>query len=817
MALFQNLALTITGNAESAQQVLEETQDAVDQFNENITNSAKNGLKIVGAAAATGAIAIGAALGKGVMENMNLEAGNAKLAAQLGATAEEAGRYGKIAGELYRDNYGESIGDLNDIIKSVVQNIGPSIQLDDASLQAISATLADFGVAFEADAGEMSRAIGSMLKTGMASTAEEALDILTTGFQNGTNAADDLLDTFNEYGTQFRQLGLDGKDALGLLSQGLKAGSRDADVVADSFKELAIRVAAGDAADGIAILGLNADQMAAAFKKGGPEAKAALTQMLDGFRAIEDPSDKTAVAMGLFGTKAEDMQAALNSLDVNTAASSLGEVAGAATRMGDTLNDTALGRIESFKRNIEMNLVEFVGDKVIPLAQELYAEWAPKFQELFETRIKPLIAQFSEWWTANAPAIKEAAIGIGEGLLNAAMKVAEAVAWVGEHWDTIGPILGAIGSLITDNLMPILAVLGGVFIANAIQTVASFVMVQGALVITVAQHAAATAAIVAGWVVARLETLYIMGLYAADAIRTAATSSAAWITQHARMAAAAVVSWATSAASAVAGAATMALATLVAMAPMILMIAAVVAVAAAIAGAVYLIIKYWDEIVAATVAAWNWIKDLVVGVAVWIYEAFMKYSPVGLILSNWRAIVDFFVELPGKIWDSVSGFATMLFDAGKNIIIGLINGIKSMASAPWNALKGIGEDMIGGFKKLFGIHSPSRVFFDMGVNIDDGAIKGLEHRKSALVGTLGDIGNAMLAPVASSVESADWTFSAYDRPAASASASASGNYTWTGNIVVQGSNDPVATAKAVEAAMEEFFSGKVASLRQIRS
>src|SRR3546814_1114465 len=61
------------------------------------------------------------------------------------------------------------------------------------------------------------RAVAKMIKTGLAKNAEEAFDILTRGAQTGANEAEDLLDTFSEYSTQFRKLGLDGKTAMGLL------------------------------------------------------------------------------------------------------------------------------------------------------------------------------------------------------------------------------------------------------------------------------------------------------------------------------------------------------------------------------------------------------------------------------------------------------------------------------------------------------------------------------------------------------------------------------------------------------------------------
>src|SRR5690606_37294568 len=149
------------------------------------------------------------------------------------------------------------------------------------------------------DVGQTSRAVGKMIKTGLAKDATEALDILTAGFQSGANEADDLLDTFSEYSTQFRNMGLSGEQAMGIISQGLRAGARDADVVADAIKEFSIEAVAGSdkIRDAYGELGLNADKMFAALGKGGPEAAKALDITLDKLREVEDPVECNALAV----------------------------------------------------------------------------------------------------------------------------------------------------------------------------------------------------------------------------------------------------------------------------------------------------------------------------------------------------------------------------------------------------------------------------------------------------------------------------------------------------------------------------------------
>lgn len=74
------------------------------------------------------------------------------------------------------------------------------------------------------------------------------------------------------------------------------------------------------------------------------------------------------------------------------------------------------------------------------------------------------------------------------------------------------------------------------------------------------------------------------------------------------------------------------------------------------------------------------------------------------------------------IWNNVKSFlyGVDLRSIGKNIIQGLINGVKSMASSVVNSVRGVVNDAISGAKRLLGIHSPSRVFKQIGVFTGEG-------------------------------------------------------------------------------------------------
>ncbi|MDG4832434.1 phage tail tape measure protein [Solwaraspora sp. WMMD1047] len=318
------------------------------------------------ASAAVAGAAIGAALGAGLLSAMELEKAQAKLTAQLGGDPAYGAEMGRIAGEIYSRGFGESAAAVGESLRGVltaglVQEDATNAEIESVTIKAQA--LADV---FGQDVTATARAAGQMVRNGLAKNSAEAFDILTRGFQETGDHAGDLLDTYSEYSVQFRKLGLDGATATGLMTQGLKAGARDVDTVADAIKEFSIRAIDGStaSAEGFKLLGLNAGRMTAQIAKGGPAAQKGLDTVLDRLRAIEDPVKRDAAAVALFGTKAEDLGAALYALDVDTAADRLGNVTGAADRLGETLEESASQKLEAFKRQAMSALSTTMADAI---------------------------------------------------------------------------------------------------------------------------------------------------------------------------------------------------------------------------------------------------------------------------------------------------------------------------------------------------------------------------------------------------------------------------------------------------------------------
>jgi len=137
-------------------------------------------------------------------------------------------------------------------------------------------------------------------------------------------------------------------------------------------------------------------------------------------------------------------------------------------------------------------------------------------------------------------------------------------------------------------------------------------------------------------------------------------------------------------------------------------------------------------------AAFNTIKDNVetaIGVVIGILEGIGNVvgTVIGFfnnirqgIVDKLQAAIDFVKGIPGTIIGFFSGAISWLYEAGVNMIQGLINGAGSL-------LRRIGQfflDMIPGwivgpFKAALGISSPSKVFEELGRWIPLGLIEGV--------------------------------------------------------------------------------------------
>lgn len=357
-----------------------------------------------------GAIA-GAKLADAVMDGMNMQQDRAMIQARFGLSDAQMVQVGKAAGAAFGNGWGESVEANMSAAGAAMQSglikAGASAADMDPLLEKLNMVTDVMGEEIPA----VTRSAGQLMKTGLARDGSEALDLIYKGQVNNLNVSEDWLDTIDEYSTQFRSLGLTGQEAFGLLSQGVKAGARDTDVVADALKEMSLRVADGTAqADqNFNLLGISAEEMQTKMAAGGAEARDAIGQIFTGLQKIQDPTDRYNAALALFGTKAEDMKAAVNGMDLSKAAAEFRNTGLSADEAAQKL-DTPAAKLQAAR------------NKITVAANDIKLKLAEAFA--------PEVGKMADWVSAHQQEIVQFFTLLGQ----AGLYAGSAVAGLGWAW-----------------------------------------------------------------------------------------------------------------------------------------------------------------------------------------------------------------------------------------------------------------------------------------------------------------------------------------------------------------------------------------------
>lgn len=623
-------------------------------------------------AMAGGGLLAGAALIGGITQALDQGKITAKLGAQLGATPAEAEKYGKVAGQLYAKGVTTDFQAAADAIKATMSAGLAPPDATNAQLESIATKVSDVATTFDLDLGQSANAVGQMMKTKLAPDAKGALDVITRGMQVMGPRADDLMDTFNEYSVQFKNMGFSAEMATGILAQGMKAGARDTDLVADTVKEFSIEAVAGGerVKTGFESLGLNADEMVKKFAAGGPAAAGAFDTVLDKLRGIEDPAKRNAVAIELFGTKAEDMGDALFALDPSKAVATLGKVEGASGKLGDSLRDNAGAQLTAFTRGIQQGFVEILGGQVIPALMD-----------------------FGQWMKENQTTVKVLAGVIGGAMVTAltfmAINATRAAITNVAAWFSTGVGAGAAAARQA---------------AAAARVVASWVLMAGRAVVQAAR-------VVASWVLMGARAAVQAGLHVLHAGRV-------------------VAAWVLMGVQSMLRAAQMAAAWFIALGPIGWVIAVIIGLVALVIANWDKVKKWtisaWNAVVSKVKGAG---ASIVSGVKGAIASALAAWSSFKAgIATRTAALISYVKGIPGRIKSGLGSLGSLLVSAGKNVVRGLLSGIKSMGGWLKGQLISFAKNMIPGpIAKALGISSPSKLLADeIGHWIPPGIAMGVE-------------------------------------------------------------------------------------------
>lgn len=155
--------------------------------------------------------------------------------------------------------------------------------------------------------------------------------------------------------------------------------------------------------------------------------------------------------------------------------------------------------------------------------------------------------------------------------------------------------------------------------------------------------------------------------------------------------------------------------------------------------AVMAIIHNWDAIANGARKAFNSVIGFAVRMHKDLANFFMKipgelgnfFMAMPGVINHWfmvaaKIIFSFFSKLPGQILNYVTRFNTLLYNTGRDLIAGLFHGsVEFFTKMIPSWAKTIYNGIVGFFKAVFGIHSPSTVMAVLGVDLMRGLLVGM--------------------------------------------------------------------------------------------
>ncbi|GLY12211.1 phage tail tape measure protein [Pseudobacillus badius] len=400
----------ITAN-DQASSVIENIQGRLDQLKGTV-------ITIGAAGGVTGAGIVGT--GSSAMIQ------NARTSAVTGIDRTEAK---KMINDIY---FKGMVGNSREEVSLSIRNMAQQTGLRGDQLKTASEISNKIAMIHEKDVPEVDRSLSSMIKN-FNIDSTRAGDNLAYVFKHAGDQYDDLLDTFNEYSSTFKDMKMTPEQVSAAFVAGTKSGARNFDDMADAVREFNIRrLEATDdqvAAFSKALGPAETKKMFKGFKEGAYTGQEALYKLAHGLSKIKDESKRAEMATTLIGTKYEDMKQPI--LDMAAAIDEPVKATGELNKQMNTLKDNPLYPITESGRKLE-GIMSGIGEKVI-------------------TAVSPAFKELNEWLDSKEgqTAVKEMAEDIGSLASAVSSTLIPAAKGIVTHWNLIQtPLAITIGGLV---------------------------------------------------------------------------------------------------------------------------------------------------------------------------------------------------------------------------------------------------------------------------------------------------------------------------------------------------------------------------------
>lgn len=303
------------------------------------------------------------------------------FAAKTGAAGKELEGMDEAIKDIYRNNFGESLeeiaGDMA-AVKHVTGQTGEELKKSTQNVKSLSET-------FDMDMGESIRGVqGLIYQFGLDSG--EAFDLMAAGAQNGLDYTGELGDNIAEYGGKFQQAGYTAKEYFQLLENGSSNGAYNLDKVNDAINEVTNRLAdgtleksmdsinqkTGELEEGTGNWGKGVEDLFKQWQQGGATQKQVIDAIVEDIKNTENQQEKLNKAALAFGTMGEDGNMKFIE-SLTSVGKTFEDTKGTMEELNKVKYDDLGSAITEIKRNIEVDVLEPIEDRLFPALSDLAA------------------------------------------------------------------------------------------------------------------------------------------------------------------------------------------------------------------------------------------------------------------------------------------------------------------------------------------------------------------------------------------------------------------------------------------------------------
>lgn len=294
----------------------------------------------------------------------SLQEATAQLAASTGTSTEAMEQYSDVMQEIYKDNYGESLEEIADVMSKIKQYTD---ETDPTVLKSMTENALTLSDTFNIDVNEGLRAVTEMMED-FGLTADEAYNYIAKGAQNGLNKSDELADNIAEYGSLWSQAGFSAEEMFSIMENGLESGAYNLDKVNDFVKEFGISLSDGRIEEHLGSFSDETATLFEAWKNGEATTKDVFNSVINDLASMSTEQEALTLASDTWSALGED-----NSMKVitslNKANDAYKDVAGTMESIKDIKYDTVASDWESLGRTFQTEIAGPIAEDFFPIAE----------------------------------------------------------------------------------------------------------------------------------------------------------------------------------------------------------------------------------------------------------------------------------------------------------------------------------------------------------------------------------------------------------------------------------------------------------------